>query len=193
MGIVKNFDRKSDMNRVRVRNFRQKQKIKLFHESRVQERIYSLLNIDESSSRTDTVNNVHVHHGEDYGTHAYGNDNDEKNSCFEDKLKYWAVHHRISARAINDLLAILIFAGFSFLPKDSRTLMHTPSKLSIKTVSNGKMWYYGVQKCLKNVFSNLSRTITITLDMNFDGFPVTRSSKYQFWPILAAIRGIHES
>lgn len=180
MGKIKKFDKKSELNRVRVRNYRRRQKIRSSYESQVREQIFKL------NTESDIVHTGPSNNDEDFEKHAYDSDN---TTIFKDKLKYWAVHHRISASAINDLLAILIYAGFTFLPKDSRTFMRTPSNLSIQTLSNGRFWYYGIQKCITDLFSKLSRDITITLDMNFDGFPVSKSSNSQFWPILAAIRG----
>lgn len=181
MGKIKYVDKKSELNRVRVRNYRRRQKINFFYESQVREQLFKLNIESDIVSTRDPSNN-----DENFEKHAYDSDN---TTSFKDKLKYWAVHHRISASAINDLLAILIYAGFTFLPKDSRTFMRTPSNLSIQTLNNGKFWYYGIQKCIKDLFAELSSDITITLDMNVDGFPVSKSSTSQFWPILAAIRG----
>lgn len=179
MGKIKCFDNKSEMNRIRVRNFRQRQKVKTHYENQVRERLFTL-NIGEQNMPMGPSNDAY------FEMDVCDTDN---TTNFKDKLKYWAVHHHISARAINDLLSILIFAGFTFLPKDSRTFMRTPSNLSIKNLTNGKMWYYGIGKCLEDVFAKISQEISITLDMNFDGFPVSKSSNSQFWPILAAIRG----
>lgn len=112
-------------------------------------------------------------------------------SEFQSKLKCWATNHRISARAISELLKILIFAGFTFLPKDSRTFMKTPCNVQIQELSNGaRMWYNGIEKCLRNVLSNISRDNSLTLNFSFDGIPVFKSSNLQFWPILMAIKGI---
>lgn len=184
MGRIKHFDRKSEMNRIRVNRYRQKQKIRVFHEHQVREQIYLMSNPEELPVIPSCVANS----DENSQSTAY----DDRISSFKDKLKCWAVNHRISARAINDLLAILIFVGFTFLPKDSRTFMRTPSNLSIHVLNKGRMWYYGIQKSMMDAFSKLSREISTTLDLNFDGFPVSKSSNSQFWPILAAIRGYNK-
>lgn len=110
---------------------------------------------------------------------------------FQSKLKCWVLNHTISAKAISDLLKILIAAGFAFLPRDSRTFMRTPCNVPIKDLSNGsKMWYNGVEKCLRNVLNKIPHDMKLTLDFNFDGIPVFKSSNLQFWPILMAIKGI---
>lgn len=182
MRIIKYFNEKAEKNRIRVRRCRQKKKNRLNHQNQVYERMFSKSDvlIEQCLSNECSENscsNVGVSNGlEDMIT-------------FETKLKCWATNHHISARAISDLLKILIFAGFTFLPKDSRTFMKTPSNVPIKVLSNGKMWYNGIEKCLKNVLSNISRDVCITLDFNFDGIPVFKSSNLQFWPILMAIQG----
>lgn len=170
---IKNFDLKSEKNRERVRRHREKKKLKLIHENQVEKLIHAKKNFIENSKP-----NV-----------EYDEPNIDGDEIFTNKLKKWAVKNRISAKAINELLQILIFAGFNFLPKDSRTLMKTPKQLAIKTLTHGRMWYHGVKTCLENVniWPNISM---LTLDWNFDGLPIFKSSNLQFWPILASIEGI---
>lgn len=116
-------------------------------------------------------------------------DKNEKQFDLRNELAIWGSKHRITKLALNDLLAILILAGFTFLPKDSRTLMKTPKTSDINLLSNGKMWYNGVDKCLQKVLSECNRNLNIKLDFNVDGLPLFNSSKLQFWPILMSIRG----
>lgn len=85
---------------------------------------------------------------------------------FKDKLRIWVKHRRIAGIAVNELLLILISAGFDFLPKDKRTLMSTPVIVPIDTLSNGKMWYFGIRKCLENVLADIRSSINITLDFH---------------------------
>lgn len=171
MAKIKNFSEKAHKNRIRVQRCRRLQKIKLDHENHVRKLVDGQLNTVDC----------------------------EENECteiepdFDSKLKCWAINHRISASAISDLLRILIIAGFNNLPKDSRTFMRTPTNVAIKNMSNGQMWYNGVENCLWNIFSNIKRDISITLDFNFDGIPIFKSSNLQFWPILMAIQGNFKS
>lgn len=112
----------------------------------------------------------------------------EKNSLV-DELREWSKSYNISAGAITSLLKILIFYGFTWLPSDYRALLHTPRNIEISTVSNGKFWYIGIVKTLQQIFSTLTRDIVISLKFNVDGLPLFKSSKLQFWPILASIHG----
>lgn len=118
----------------------------------------------------------------------------EKNFNLENALQIWALKHRITHMAVKDLLSILNSAGISSefgkpLPKDSRTVLKTPAHVDIQTLTVGNLWYRGVQKCLENIFKNINRDVTITLNFNFDGVPLYNSSKICFWPILPSIRG----
>lgn len=70
--------------------------------------------------------------------------------------------------AISELLKILIFAGFNFLPKDSRTMMKTPKNLDIKTLAHGRMWYHGLKICLENVYiCPLSKHFNVDIKLEF--------------------------
>lgn len=91
--------------------------------------------------------------------------------------------------ALNDLLSLLITAGFCYLPKDSRTLMKTPTHVDIRNLSQGQMWYRGISLCLFQIFQKLDSDISIYLDFNFDGVPLFESSSKCFWPIIGSVRG----
>lgn len=111
------------------------------------------------------------------------------NASFSENLREWAIEHRITTLAINDLLKILICYGFYWLPADYRSFLSTPRNVEITTVANGKLWFNGIGKNLKQVFSTSNRDIIISLKFNVDGLPLFNSSKLQFWPILASIQG----
>lgn len=178
MARVKRFDERAVKNRNRVQRHRNLKKLRMIHEKEISERISSK-NMVDCEMLEDSKENNACH------------ENVDKATEIKDKLRFWALNHRITKVALNDLLSILIFAGFGFLPKDSRTLMGTPAKTPITPLSQGKMWYHGIQKCLENVFAGILRDISVTLDFNFDGLPISKSSNMQFWPILSSIRGKH--
>lgn len=161
-------------NRQRVRNHRTMKRIRKNYENEVRAKIDSIEFVDGA--------NLDSNFREESST---SDDNFDLNM----NLRVWALNNNISHSAINELLAILIVAGFSFLPKGSRTLMGTPASVNISRLTNGKLWFCGLRQCFSNVFSQLNRDVTITLDFNVDGLPIFGSSKLQFWPILSAIRG----
>lgn len=164
--------------RERMRRYRQRQKIRANYERCVEKEKKN------SSSRIafEEIENVNA---------AVNNGNHSANDGFDltEKLKIWAINHRITHAAISDLLKILILAGFTFLPKDSRTLMSTPKYVDIKPMGNGKYWYQGIHVCMLALFNKLNRDMLLHLDFNFDGMQLFNSSKTEFWPMLCAIEG----
>lgn len=186
--LIKDNSVKAGKNRARVRKSRLLKQRKEAHESHIREEMYSMeqiycenlcKNIDDlSDKRENDEDNEYLQY-----------DRVDKSIEFMDKLRFWAIHHRITQTAISDLLKILIFGGFSFLPKDSRTFMKTPREVEISKVSNGKLWYYGIQKCLQSVMPFIRCSDSVTLDFSFDGLPIFKSSNLQFWPMLFSLQG----
>lgn len=177
MARVQRFDQKAANNRARIQRCRHLKKMKMIHEKEVSKRLKSQ-NVADSETSGDTEGN------------GATDVNLDKATEIKNKLRYWASSNRITTTAINELLSILKFAGFGFLPKDSRTLKCTPACVTMTSLSQGKIWYNGIEKCLKNTLAGLPRDISITLDFNFDGLPISKSSNMQFWPILSSIRGM---
>lgn len=166
-------DEKSVKNRKRVKKHRDNEHLKKMHNRKVKEHVERMLSLHHN------VENVFSH-----------DNNYDEPSEFKDKLRTWVLNHKITRTAVNDLLLILISAGFCFLPKDARTLMSTPTHVPIEILTNGKLWYNGIKTSLENVLMKIKRNIEITLDFSVDGMPISNSSSQQFWPILSAIRGI---
>lgn len=171
MPAIRLYDERSLNNRARVRKYRNFRKLKSIHEKKISEKLNSNEFRDNIFSDINDANKI------------------DKEFAVKHKLRYWSVHHRVSKTALSDLLSILRYAGLVFLPKDGRTLMGTPIKVPIVNLDNGKLWYHGIRKCLENVLIGLDRDISITLDFNFDGLPISKSSNKQFWPILSSVRG----
>lgn len=172
-------DKRAENNRNRVRRYRHIRKMKTIHENKIRDEIYSN-KIDSEILLNSTLQS------DDGVRHCNDMASDVKN-----KIINWAIHHRIAKFALNDLLKILNFAGLSFLPRDSRTLLNTPVNVPIKELTNGHFWYNGIEQCLRNIFAELDRAVSLTLDFNFDGVPIFKSSNNQFWPILSSIRGMN--
>lgn len=117
------------------------------------------------------------------------NDEFHTEQSFEYKLKFWAVTFGIAMRAVDDLLDLLRASGHESLPKSYRTLLGTPRRIELANYGDNKYWYRGIADNLRVVFANLSQDLDVYLKFNVDGLPIFNSSAFQFWPILAAIRG----
>lgn len=187
---ITNLTRKGELTRNRVRKYRERRKFKNAYQNAVDAELNSINErneIDDHHNGSPGATNTAPHQYTDTDSECMHNG--DKNGDFSEKIKSWAMEHNITKRALNDLLSILIVFGFEFLPKDSRTLLQTPVNVEIQELSSGHLWYYGVQNCLKRIFMNIKKDITINLDFNFDGVELFESSKKCFWPIIASIRG----
>lgn len=174
MARIRNFSQKATKTRKRVQKYRKLKKLK------------------ENLENIDFVSNVDQYVDDSNGQNFeyFNNDTKSEQFCIKKKIRLWVTEHRITKAAVNELLAILTLAGFSHLPKDSRTLLQTPKIVDIKPLSSGKMWYYGLETCLRGVLSNVKSDHLIHLDFNFDGMQLFNSSKLTFWPMLTSIQGI---
>lgn len=107
-------------------------------------------------------------------------------------LSNWALIFNISQSALNALLCILI-VFFPELPKDARTLLHTPKKIKLVAETEddaNPYWYHGVEEALSKKMKNVTEDISIALNFNMDGLPIYNSSKGSFWPILFNIHNM---
>ena len=80
------------------------------------------------------------------------------------------------------------------LPRDARTLLRTPRSTRVKSTGNGSYFHFGILKSLsslkemKDVLSeNLPEILVISLQINIDGLPISKSGSKQLWPILARV------
>ncbi|KYN30223.1 hypothetical protein ALC57_00318, partial [Trachymyrmex cornetzi] len=77
----------------------------------------------------------------------------------------------------------------SNLPTDPRTLLQTPKYTEIKEMAPGFYWHYGLTRSLIDFIEQNSTIFdkfenTISLSINVDGGPLSRSSTSALWPIL---------
>ncbi|CAH0404932.1 unnamed protein product [Chilo suppressalis] len=111
-----------------------------------------------------------------------------KNNNFINDLRTWALQKNISQSALKHLLSILNNRFEDILPSDPRTLLHTPTAICLKTIEGGEYWHHGIIMPLANILENcIPLPNKILLNINIDGLPIFKSSKYEFWPILANI------
>lgn len=157
-------------NALRVRMHRERKKMKL-KENEVQSRMNNSSTIVEPSTSSTLTSS-----------------SSSSSLCTE--LRDWSNSHFISKRALDDLLHILNSNGISSLPKNHRSLLKTQVNLEIVETAGGSLWYNGIEKSIKQLFSTIDCDITVSLNVNIDGLPLYKSSKTSFWPILASIHGI---
>lgn len=121
---------------------------------------------------------------------------DEKsgsNTC--NRLGDWSVRHDISLNALSELLKILQ-PMIPELPRDARTLLHTPRNVAVSSVAGGEYYYFGLTHWLSKVLSRLPPNHSIqqlTVHINIDGIPLFNSSTTSLWPILGSVHEIEGS
>ena len=123
---------------------------------------------------------------------AESSDNDVE-ECFDilESLREWALKYNINHNAIKSLLDILIIAKIPNMPRDPRTLLETPRKVTTLKMGNGQYWHNGLQTCLEKCLSHVKNSMNISLNFNIDGLPIHNSSKMQLWPILCSIHDLN--
>lgn len=111
----------------------------------------------------------------------------EKVEVFRQNLKKWAIDKSITQTALKDLAVIINEYVSDSLPIDPRTILKTPRIIDIKKIEGGEYWHNGYTS-LKQILANWQDAPQeISLNINFDGLPIFKSSKHEFWPILCSI------
>lgn len=109
---------------------------------------------------------------------------------FRFKLRKWAVTYNISLMALTFLLKMLIEEGFTYLPKDGRTLLHTPRSVKVTKIGNGTYWYRSLKQKLIQICKMRKCPTLLELGIHCDGWSPFKSSKFEFWPIQCWIKGL---
>ncbi len=95
----------------------------------------------------------------------------------------------LSLVALKALLSILrVF--HPKLPKDARTVLKSQVDVPTTKMDGGEYYHFGLAKGLLSRLKCLTLPTdlhTLKLQFNIDGLPLFRSSKVQFWPILALV------
>lgn len=106
----------------------------------------------------------------------------------------WAIRQDITHSAVDDLLKSLSkLPHCKDLPKDSRTLLKTPTKTVVKNIKGGIYYHFGIKNEIDNLLK-AGRTIpsTLMLMVGIDGLPITKNPPSQLWPILGYFSNISD-
>ncbi|XP_065675966.1 uncharacterized protein LOC136092161 [Hydra vulgaris] len=111
-----------------------------------------------------------------------------------ERLAEWATHYNISHAATNALLVILKPLLLD-IPFDARSLLSTPKVTDIKSVGGGQYYHFGISHSLSSVLNASKISLNdipgiLTLHINIDGVPLSRSSNLCLWPILGMLKEI---
>lgn len=90
------------------------------------------------------------------------------------------------------LLQILKRFGHNdYLPKHAKTLLNTPRKsIETRDCPPGKLAYFGIETALKEMDDDLFEgSDTVEVDFYIDGLSVSKSSKWEIWPVMGGLVG----
>jgi hypothetical protein len=111
----------------------------------------------------------------------------------ETDLRHWALKHSVNGIALSDLLDTLkSYKSLEFLPSDHRTLLKPTVHFSPKQLGDGNYCHFSLINHLKKqidmgFLKSLADTF-ITIELSFDGLPISGSNNNQFWPIQAVTK-----
>lgn len=117
--------------------------------------------------------------------------NVDMQAAFRDALSKWAIQCNINQHQLRELIAVCNGTLPFKLPIDPRTILHTPRSTVIRKISDdGQYWHRGLKQSLLLKLEKMPcLPQQISLNVNIDGLPISKSSNKQFWPILF---NIHE-
>jgi hypothetical protein len=111
-------------------------------------------------------------------------------------LKDWVLKHHITMVALNDLLAGLQNIDPS-LPQDGRTLKESPRDLVLAPCDQGIYYHFGIKVGLLFLLKQMQTSSHVdnhlSLQVNFDGVSLFKSSVTTLWPILGHCMGVGNS
>lgn len=125
------------------------------------------------------------------------NNNVDLSSDLRSELKLWAIKHNITGSAVDDLLPLLSRHNPQLpLPKSSKTLLGTANRYKISDITGGKYHHFGLE-CKIVFYSEFTTFVSeveqIDLHLGIDGLPISKSSRKQFWPILASSKCLNQN
>uniref|UniRef100_A0A1Y1K7P0 DUF4806 domain-containing protein n=1 Tax=Photinus pyralis TaxID=7054 RepID=A0A1Y1K7P0_PHOPY len=126
----------------------------------------------------------------------HGNHITDSATFIKDEIRQWALEFNINQNALSNLLKRLNQhkCFVNVLPQDARTLLGTPRVINIKNINPGNYIHFGLKDNIKKILMQLDPIrVIVTLNINVDGLPLTKSTNAQLWPILANLHEIKNS
>lgn len=113
------------------------------------------------------------------------NENDFDYEAFHHELVQWSLRCKVHEQLRGLLKIWNDMVPLKKLPADPRTLLGTPRN---KETMEGNYWHYGVKNALRDTLENVSDVPgNISIRLNLDGIPLSKSSSVDCWPILVDI------
>lgn len=156
---------------------------------------YVVKELGEGVDISDNDDELYPIYKDDDEHRAFGDDTAERSQDFRSQLASWAVECQIKQVHVDKLLKLMTsdpkFESLN-LPKTCRTLLQTVRQTPIKTLDPGHYYHFGICNGAKTILEKcrVSNINAITILVNIDGVPISKSSGSQFWPIQGVISNI---
>lgn len=114
--------------------------------------------------------------------------------AFKSGLSKWAIQHNVPHTHLRSLISMCNETLQFQLPSDPRSIFQTPRSTMVRKCGSGDglYWHRGLRDCLHSKLQNRTGLPKkISLNVNIDGLPISKSSNAQFWPILFNIHELH--
>lgn len=114
-------------------------------------------------------------------------DSSDVNDFSLDRFRELVIRNNLTSHVVDELLKLLK-PHFNFLPKTSRTLLHTARSNTFINLNNGQMCYFGFQSFIELKLDQgfkIDSVLGLNFQVNIDGLPLFKSSSLEFYPILA--------
>ncbi|KAJ8674294.1 hypothetical protein QAD02_005556 [Eretmocerus hayati] len=120
-----------------------------------------------------------------------GSSESEEEFDLKSFLREWSLTNNISLCATSQLLVGLRQAGHGDLPKDARTLLHTPpNSVQTKSIGSGSYAHYGLLKAILELFACVPQRLIpriLLLTVHVDGVKISKSSRSELFTILGSM------
>lgn len=123
---------------------------------------------------------------------------DQKELSFCERLSSCFVNNNLTHVQCNNILSVLrMHPCFSTLPKDVRTLLHTPrNRVIVSKIEPGEYIHFDLETKIIQYLTNVSSAVNIDhleIDFNTDGCALDKSGSIHIWPIQVKIVNIQHT
>lgn len=145
-----------------------------------------IVNSDDDNEESNESNE-----SDDANDNVLFEDDNEREQYIRHALRNWALEGGIMSMRKLDKLLLALHPLFPGLCLSYKTLLDTPIHINVVDVESGQLWYKGIRTNLNalGLRAYLNAFGCIQLDVNMDGLPLFKKSKWKFWPILAKLVG----
>lgn len=142
-----------------------------------------------NTTETEYVSSTQEIDFDDFMSTSSNDYNTNSRLSLKEKLKQWYIKYNPSRECVESLLKILKEENLD-VPSCLKNLIDYSEKITIRTVSPGNYWHYGIKNQLQKISHVLNNYNEVIFDINIDGLPLFKSSKLSLWPILGKIVNI---